>query len=121
MSANSLGLPLVIVTVGVGWLLSTIGVGANINWVWTLGLAVGGVLTFLLSGIDKVSVIVGPLLLIASGLSVLRQTDRVSLDIEVPILVIVSGVLLAVARLPSIPAPGWLDTANLEGSDPEKR
>jgi hypothetical protein len=38
----------------------------------------------------------------------LRQTGRLDPDTEVPILVIAAGVLLLVARMRSIPAPGWL-------------
>jgi hypothetical protein len=51
---------------------------------------------------------VGPFFIVASCLSLLRQTDRLHINTEVPILVITAGVLLLVARLPSIPAPDWL-------------
>jgi len=46
--------------------------------------------------------------MIASCLSLMRQTNRLTLNIEVPILVIVAGLLMLVARLPSVPAPQWL-------------
>jgi len=39
---------------------------------------------------------------------VLRQTGILSIDSEVPILVIIIGVLLLVARLPKVPPPKWL-------------
>ena len=61
----------------------------------------------MLTGIDKVSVVVGPFLLIASAFSVLRQTDQLALDLEVPLLVIVFGVLLLLTRVPAIPVPRW--------------
>jgi hypothetical protein len=111
MSSNSgmsLAIPILIVAVGVGWLLTAQGFGPGINWVWTLGLGVIGILTFVLSkGCDKVSVVIGPFFLLASLLSVLRQTGQLSLDSEVPILVIAIGLLLLVARLPTISKPGW--------------
>ena len=104
----TLAIPILIIVVGLGWLLTAQGFGPGINWVWTLGLGVIGILTFLLSGFDKVSVVLGPFFLLASLLSVLRQTGNLSLDIEVPVLVISIGVLLLFARLPAVPTPGWL-------------
>lgn len=100
--------PLALIVVGTGWLLSNIGVAPQINWVWTLSLAGLGVLMLLVSGVDKLSIVFAPLLLVASGLSVLRQSGRLSLDIEAPILVILMGVLLLIARSPRIRAPSWI-------------
>lgn len=100
--------PTLLVAVGVGWLLTTLGIAPEINWIWTLGLAVLGILTFVVSGVDKVTIVVGSLLIIASILSVLRQTGRLSIDHEMPILVIVTGVLLFVARTKYVPVPNWL-------------
>jgi hypothetical protein len=111
MSANSRApviIPILIIVVGVGWLLTAQGFGPGINWVWTLGLGVIGILTFVVSkGLDKVSVVIGPFFLMASLLSVLRQTNQVSLDIEVPVLVISIGALLLIAQVPAIPKPDW--------------
>jgi hypothetical protein len=102
-------IPILIIAVGVGWLLTAQGFGPGINWVWALGLGVIGILTFVVSkGVDKVSIVVGPFFLLASLLSVLRQSGQLSLDIEVPVLVISIGVLLLVAHWPAIPKPGWL-------------
>ena len=102
-------IPVLIIVVGVGWLLTAQGFGPGINWVWTLGLGVIGLLTFIVSrGLDKVSVVIGPFFLLASLLSALRQTNQLSLDVEVPVLVICIGTLLLVAQLPAIPKPGWL-------------
>jgi hypothetical protein len=98
-----------IITVGVGWLLTAQGVGSGINWIWTLGLGVVGILTFVVSGgLDKVSVIIGPFFLAGSLLSILRQTGNLKGDIEVPVLVILIGALLLAAQLRFIPPPRWL-------------
>ena len=105
---KTLLLPILLITVGVGWLLTTLGVALGIDWVWTLALAVVGLLTFVGGGFDKVTVVIGPFFILASGLSILRQTDRLHLDIEIPILVIIAGVLLLVARMPVIPIPKWM-------------
>jgi len=105
---KSLMLPILLIAVGVGWLLTTLNVVPGIDWVWTLGLAAVGLLTFAVGGFDKVTVVIGPFFMLASCLSILRQTERLHVDVEVPILVIIAGVLLWVARSPSIPAPKWL-------------
>lgn len=100
--------PVLLITVGIGWLLSVLSVAPDVNWVWTLGLAIVGLLTFVVGGFDKVTAVVGPFLIIASGLSLLRQTDRLPLDVEIPILAIIAGALALVARLPAVPVPRWI-------------
>jgi len=108
-SWGPLAIPILIILVGVGWLLTAQGFGPGINWVWTLGVGAVGLLAFVISGFDKVSVVVGPFFLLASCLSVLRQTGNLSLDIEVPLLVISIGILLLVAQVPAIPKPMWYE------------
>jgi hypothetical protein len=108
-SKGPLILSILIITIGVGWLLTAQGFGPGVNWVWTLGLGVVGILTFILSGgVDKVSVVVGPFFLAGSVLSILRQTGNLGADLEVPILVILVGVLLLSAQLSAVPSPRWL-------------
>jgi len=105
---SSLVIPVLLIVLGVGWLLSALGVIPTIDWIWTLGIASLGILSFVVWGIDKVSVVVGPIFLAASLLSTLRQTGRIPLNVEVPLLVILGGALMLVARLPSIPQPKWV-------------
>src|SRR5438552_2521453 len=105
---RTLIVPILLITVGIGWLLTTLGITPGVEWIWTLGLAIVGVLAFLVGGWDKVTAVVGPFFIIASCLSLLRQTGRLTLDTEIPILVIVAGVLLLIARLPAIPVPQWI-------------
>ena len=111
MSSNSkapLIIPILIIGVGVGWLLTAQGVGQGINWVWTIGLGLIGIVVFVVSqGFDKVSIVLGPFFLLASLLSVLRQTGRLGVETELPLLVISIGILLLIAQLPGIPKPGW--------------
>lgn len=104
----SLLIPVMLITIGAGWLLTTLNIAPGINWVWTLGLVAVGLLTFVLSGVDKVTVIVGPFFIAASLFSVMRQAMKLSFDVEVPLLVILAGVLMIIARLKAIPAPKWL-------------
>jgi hypothetical protein len=107
----ALFIPILLIAFGVGWLLTTLGIGAGVDWIWTLCVAAVGILTFVAGGLNKVTIVVGPFCLLAAGLSLLRQTGRLSVDVEVPILVILAGVLLLVARLPSIPMPSWMVAA----------
>ena len=104
----TLVLPILLITVGAGWLLTTLGVAPGIDWVWTLALAIVGFLAFVVGGFDKVTFVGGTFFIITSCLSVLRQTGRISIDVEIPILVIAVGVLLLVARHPAIPRAKWL-------------
>lgn len=107
-SKGTVVLALLIITVGGGWLLTTLAVAPGINWILTLSLGMIGVLAFVVSGgIDKVSIIVGPFFLIGSVLSILRQSRLLTIDIEVPICVIVIGVLMLIAQLRVIPVPKW--------------
>lgn len=100
-------IPILLIAFGVGWLLTTLGIAPGVDWIWTLCVAVVGLVTFVVGGLNKVTVVIGPFCILASCLSLLRQTGRLTLDVEVPILVILAGVLLLVARLPAIPLPPW--------------
>ena len=105
---KTLVLPILLIVVGAGWLLTTLGIAPGIHWIWVLGLAVVGFLSFVVGGFDKVTFVVGAFFIATSCLSVLRQSEHISIDVEVPILVILAGVLLLVARHPSIPVPKWI-------------
>lgn len=107
-NGRTLIVPLVLIAVGLGWLLTELEILPGIDWVWTLGLAVVGLLAFLVSGFDKVSIVLGPFFLAAAGLSLLRQRSLITLEVELPILIMLAGALLLFARLPTIPAPRWL-------------
>lgn len=98
-----------IIAVGTGWLMTVQNIMPGINWIWTLGLFIVGLLTFVVSrGIDRVSIVIGPFFVITSLLSTLRQTGRLPFDTEVPILVILSGILLLIAQSRRIRTPEWL-------------
>ena len=96
------------IAVGSGWLLTSLGFAPGIDWIWTLGLAALGFLTFVVAGFDKVTLVAGTFFIAAGGLSVLRQAGVISLDVEVPILVIASGLLMLIARHPAVPVPNWI-------------
>jgi hypothetical protein len=95
-------------TVGAGWLLDNAGVAPAIEWLWTLGLAVTGVLSVVLLGFDRVTAVVGPFLVVCSVFSILQQTGRIEVYYEIPILVILFGVLLLAAVVFPLKSPEWL-------------
>jgi hypothetical protein len=107
----SLVLPLFIVAVGVGWLRTVQGVLPSVNWLWVLSLVAAGIALPLVSGWDKVTVVAGPFLLISSVFALLRETQQLSTDTEMPCLLIVFGVLLLLSRLLPLPAPKWLQSS----------
>ena len=65
-------------------------------------------------GFNKVSVVTGPFLIVASVFSVLRQTGRISVDHEIPILVIVLGILMLISQLSRLPVPDLFKDENHE-------
>src|SRR5438093_957380 len=97
-----------IIALGISWLLNTLHIIPGVDWVWTLSLGISGVLVVAVGGLNKLSFVVGPFLVIASILSVLRQTGHLRADIEVPFLVIVLGVLTLLCHLLRLKSPPFL-------------
>lgn len=107
-NTKSLAAPILIIALGVGWLLTAQNVVPGVNWVWILALGVTGLLILLVGGIDKVTIVIGPFLVAATIFSILRQTGRISVDTEVPSLVITFGTLMLLAKILPIPLPFWI-------------
>lgn len=108
-SANKkqLLVPCLVILVGVGWLLNALDLFPAVDWVWTLSLAGAGALSLLLGGLNRLTIVVGPFLLVSAMCSIFRQTGQLALKFEMPILVIALGVLLLVSQLSNLPAPQW--------------
>jgi hypothetical protein len=90
--------PILTIIVGVAWLLNVLGIMPGVDWLWSIGLATVGILTIVLGKTNKTTIITGPFLLVDSLCSILRQTDRLALDREIPILIIVLGVLMFISQ-----------------------
>jgi hypothetical protein len=97
--------PILTIVVGIGWLLNVQGVFPPVDWLWTGGLAVVGILMLVIGTVDKLKGVVGPFLIIASLCSVLRQTETLSIEKEIPVLVIVLGILLIIVNVMNLPTP----------------
>ncbi len=85
--------PILIILTGIGWLLNTLEVFPNVDWLWTMALAGAGIAPFFWLGLDRFTFIVGLFLIGCSACSLLRQTGRIDTNLEVPILVILFGIL----------------------------
>jgi len=99
---------LCLIALGTAWLLNNIGVMPGVNWIWTLSLAAVALVILAAAGLDKVTAVVVPLLMLASIASVLRQTGKLSSNYEIPGLVIAAGVLILLSHLSPLPPPSWL-------------
>ena len=89
-------------------MLNTLNIIVGVGWAWSIGLATVGILSVAVGGFNKVSILTGPFLIIASVFSVMRQTGRINIDLEVPILVIVLGVLMLISQLSKLQLPDAL-------------
>ena len=107
--------PILTILVGVTWLLNVLGIMPGVDWMWTGGLAAAGILSFAIGGLNKLTLVTGPFLLVASVCSLLRQTGRLAADREIPVLVIVLGVLMLVAQLSRLPVPDVLRPEDDDG------
>lgn len=114
MNANtrSFALPIIIIAVGTGWLLNAMHVFAPVDWFWTISLATAGLMLLAVAGFDRFTAVVGPWLLCASCTGLLRQTDIITANTEVPILTIALGVLMLVSRLLLPRMPMWLQRSS---------
>lgn len=101
-------LAMLVIALGSAWLLNTLGVIPGVNWLWTGGLGVIGILVLVANGVNKFTFVIGLFLLVSAVFSVLRQTGRLAEDIEMPVLFIIFGVLLLLSLLLPLATPEFL-------------
>jgi hypothetical protein len=107
-SSFTIATPILVTAVGVGWLLTAQGIIAGVQWAWVIGLAALGAVMLCLKGLNKVSIVIGPSLILAGLLSILRQTGALSVDTEVPLLTMTIGLLWTSAHFLPLPQPSWI-------------
>jgi len=97
------GLPITLIVVGSAWLLWYFRLFPDIDWIIAAGLILGGMMVLFLDGVTKKSVVSGPFL-IASGIAwALHDRLRVTWFVLFPMLLVLLGVLMLIARRPNIP------------------
>jgi len=100
--------PLFIIMLGTAWLLNTIEFYPEIDWFLTSTIAFVGIAPFALWGFDKFTFVVGSFFVIWSVLTFLRQISVITLSLELPMLVIIFGTLMLLAKILPIKSPPWV-------------
>ena len=96
-------LPITLIVVGAVWLAWHFHFFPDIDWVIALGFMAGGIAVLAVDGINKNSVVTGPLL-IAVGVAWLAHDQyRVSWSVLIPTVLIMLGALMLLARSPRVP------------------
>jgi len=98
-------LAVLVIALGIAWLLNTLDVIPGVDWLWTGGLGVAGILVLAARSINKFNFVIGSFLLISSVCSILRQTGKLRPNIEMPVLFIVFGVLILASILLPLATP----------------
>jgi hypothetical protein len=96
--------------IGVGgvWLLANLGYLPEINWVWVLGLLSLGMLPLGVAGLNKITFILCGFFTTASVASVLVQTNRLELNLAIPVLVIAAGLCTLLSMVFGLRTPNAL-------------
>ena len=96
-------LPITLIIVGLVWLAWHFHFFPDVDWVIALGFIAAGIGVLVIERINKNSIVTGPLL-IAIGIAwALHDQYRVSWSVMIPVILILLGVLMLVARSPRIP------------------
>jgi hypothetical protein len=96
-------LPVTLIVLGVVWLIWHFGWFPDRDWIIALGFMGAGVAVLVIDRVTKSSVVIGPFL-IAIGIAwAVRYAYRASWSLLIPLLLILLGVLMLVARNPQIP------------------
>lgn len=97
-------IPILIIGFGVMWLLDALDVRIPVGLAWTCVLFAIGVAVLVGTGFNKDGFPWGMFFLAAGVCSILRQSGQLSVHVELPLLVILLGVLLAINQTRLIPA-----------------
>jgi hypothetical protein len=96
-------LPITLIVVGLIWLCWHFGWFRDVDWIISIGFIAGGIGILAMDRITKSSVVVGPLL-IAVGLAwAAHDQYRTSWSLLTPLLLVLAGILMLIARNPAIP------------------
>jgi CHASE2 domain-containing sensor protein len=97
------GWPITLIVVGSAWLLWYYRLFPDIDWSIAVGLVLGGIAILYLDGMTKNSIVSGPTL-IATGIAwALHDRWHVTWFVLMPMLLVLLGVLMLIARRANIP------------------
>ncbi|MBM5570645.1 MULTISPECIES: hypothetical protein [Deefgea] len=98
--------PVVLIVIGAGWLLNEMNYFPSVSWIIILGLFVAGIAVLAVDGINKSTIVLGPMLIAGAVTTFLRQQFGLGLSVQLPVLLILCGCLMLLARSNLIrPAP----------------
>lgn len=97
------GLPITLICIGLIWLVWRMGWFPDKDWLIGMGFIAAGVATLVMDGITKNSVVVGPFLAAVGAAWLIRDEYRVAWSLILPLLLILLGGLMLLARLGAIP------------------
>ena len=109
-------LPILIIATGCGWLLSSKNFVPGVDWAWVLLMASLGIIV-LMNKLNKMTIVLGPMLLISSVLFVMLQTKNIAIDMLFPVLVISFGTLMLIARTSKLPDAFKEESGTTESED----
>jgi hypothetical protein len=107
-------LPITLIVVGALWLAWHFGWFPDVDWIVAAGLVLGGIAIIAVDGFTKSSVVVGPFMIAAGIAWAVHDRRNLTWSVLIPALLIVLGVLMLIARHPSIP----MSRARRDGSEP---
>ena len=95
----AIAISFLIIALGLAWLLNVVNVIPGVDWIWVIALGVSGILLITITRLDRFNFVTGLSLIVSSVLALLRQTGKLSVNFEAPVLFITVGVLLFLAQL----------------------
>jgi hypothetical protein len=100
---KDLTLPIALIALGALWLLHNLDWIPDLRWAAVWILIGSGALNLILEGINKKTVVGGPLLIGLGLLWAARLRHYLDFDLLLPSAIILLGVLMLIARHPAIP------------------
>lgn len=98
--------PVALIVIGAGWLLNEMNYFPSVSWIVIIGLFVAGCAVLALEGVNKSTIVLGPMLIAGAVTTFLRQQYGLGLSVQWPVLLMLCGCLMLLARSKLItPAP----------------
>ena len=113
-------LPITLIVVGLVWLVWRMGWFPDRDWLIGIGFIAGGIGVFVIDRITKSSVVIGPFLIAIGLFWLAREQYRLRLTIIMPVMLILLGCLMLVARSASIPEHRIKTAARTDSQDPQR-
>ena len=103
MNPSSLALPLLLIIAGAIWFLKSTGILPATATLISIGLAIGGIAVLVMDGINKQSIVSGPLLIYIGTAIYLRSNYLMETSPLVALGMIILGCLLLLSRSSVVP------------------